>query len=171
MGGVRGNSPDDDPGVRPGRKATRMKTATKAATLKNLIESTNVPEGLVRAVVRQMGGWESFCANAPDIVRGGIDGGFHGFFYNRDTESFAKRNRGAIAQLAGEQAEEFGVGVIEMIRGFGCFRHGTKPTDEEIGSALYGGRDVKDGMPVLNALAWYAGEEVSRAYCDAFDPQ
>lgn len=46
-----------------------------------------------------------------------------------------------------------------------------KPTDEEIGSALYAGRDLPDGAPILNALAWYAGEEVSRAYCDAFDPQ
>jgi hypothetical protein len=148
-----------------------MKTATKTATLKNLIEQTHVPGSLVRAVVRQMGGWESFVENAPDIVRHGIDGGFNGFIYNRDTEFFAKRNRAAIAQMAGEQASDFGCGVIEMIRGFGCFRHGTKPTDEEIGSALYGGRDVEGGMPVLNALAWYAGEEVARAYCDAFDPQ
>ena len=75
----------------------------------------------------------------------------------------------AIAEMASQQAGDFGVGVIEMIRGFGCFRNGTKPTDEEIGSALYAGRDAKDGLPVLNALAWYAGEEVSRAYCDAIE--
>lgn len=118
-----------------------------------------------------MGGWESFTQSAPDICRGGIDGGFHGFIYNRDTEPFAKRNREAIAQMAREQANDFGTGVIEMIRGFGCFRHGTKPTDEEIGSALYAGKDIDGGMSILNALAWYAGEEVSRAYCDAFDPQ
>lgn len=67
--------------------------------------------------------------------------------------------------MASEQADEFGTGVMEMIRNFGCFRHNqTKPTDEEIGQALYGGKN--DGAGVLNALAWYAGEEVARAYCD-----
>ena len=134
-------------------------------TIAKLIASSSI-----RAVVRQSGGWESFKQSAPDICRGGIDGGFHGFIYNRDTEAFARRNREAIAQMASEQAADFGSGTIEMIRGFGCFRNGTKPTDEEIGSALYAGRDAKDGLPVLNALAWYAGEEVARAYCDAFDP-
>jgi hypothetical protein len=113
-----------------------------------------------------MGGWESFTESAQDITNHGIDGGFHGFIYYNETEPFARRNREAIAKMASDQAEEFGTGVIEMIRGFGCFRNGTKPTDEEIGSALYAGKDAKDGLPVLNALAWYAGEEVARSYCD-----
>ena len=143
-----------------------MKTATKNVTLSKLIESSNIPASLIRAVVRQMGGWQSFTEAAPDICRGGIDGGFNGFIYNADTEPFARRNREAIAEMASAQANDFGIGVIKMIRGFGCFQNGTKPTDEEIGSALYAGRDAKDGLPVLNALAWYAGEEVSRAYCD-----
>jgi hypothetical protein len=139
----------------------------KNATLKQLIENSNIPQRLIRAVIRQMGGWESFKGSALDITRHGIDGGFHGFIYNADTEPFAKRNRADIAIMASEQASEFGIGVIEMIRGFGCFRHDTqKPTDAEIGSALYAGKDANDGAPVLNALAWYAGEEVSRAYCD-----
>ena len=135
-------------------------------TLGQLIAGSNIPESLIRAVVRQMGGWESFTEAAPDICRGGIDGGFHGFIYNADTEPFAKRNREAIAQMVSQQADDLGVGVIEMIRGFGCFRNGTPPTDEEIGSALYAGKDAPNGLPVLNALAWYAGEEVARAYCD-----
>ena len=138
----------------------------KKMTQSKLIEQSNIPASLIRAVVRQMGGWESFIESAPDICRGGIDGGFNGFIYYSDTEPFARRNRADIASMASEQAAEFGVGVIEMIRGFGCFRNGTPPTDEEIGSALYAGRDAKDGLPVLNALAWYAGEEVARAYCD-----
>ena len=112
-----------------------------------------------------MGGWESFTESAPDICRGGIDGGFHGFIYNADTEPFARRNRKLIEQMATEQAVEFGSNVFEMIQGFGCFRHGTKPTAQEIGSALYAGKDLPDGASVLNALAWYAGEEVSREYC------
>jgi len=138
----------------------------KTVTLKTFIENSNISERLIRAVVRQIGGWESFKQSAPDITAHGIDGGFHGFIYNVDTESFAKRNRSDIAKRASEQASDFGIGVIEMIRGFGCFRHGTKPTDEEIGSALFAGKDIEGGLNILNALAWYAGEEVSRAYCD-----
>lgn len=147
-----------------------MTTKTKPS-LKALIKSTNIPASLVRAVVKQMGGWESFAESAPDITRHGIDGGFNGFIYNSETEPFASRNREAIASMAEGQAEDFGTPVIEMIQNFGCFRNGTKPTDSEIGLALYAGKDKENGLPVLNALAWYAGEEVSRAYCDAFDPQ
>ena len=145
-----------------------MKTTAHKITLKSLCENTNIPAELVRAVVRQIGGWESFTQSAEDIANHGIDGGFHGFIYNRDTEAFAKRNRKAIAEMARNQADDFGTGVIEMIRGFGCFRH-DKPSDEEIGSALYAGRDVENGANVLNALAWYAGEEVARAYADMIE--
>ena len=138
-------------------------------TLKNLIESTNIPESLVRAVVRQMGGWESFTESAEDVARHGIDGGFHGFVYYTDTEPFARRNRAAIAEHAEQQADDFGTTVTEMIQGFGCFRNGDKPTDSEIGMALYSGKNKPDGVNVLNALAWYAGEEVCRAYCDCYN--
>lgn len=138
--------------------------------LSSLIESTNIPAELVRAVVRQMGGWNSFSESAPDITRHGIDGGFSGFIYNCDTESFARRNRTAIATMAEDQASDFGTSATEMIQGFGCFRN-DKPTESEIGLALYVGKNKDDGANVLNALAWYAGEEVARAYCDAFDPQ
>lgn len=140
-----------------------MKTK-QAVTLSGLIKFTSIPASLVRAVVRQAGGWESFVEMAPDICRGGIDGGFHGFIYYNETHAFARRNREHISEMASAQAQDFGVGVMEMIRGFGCFRNGTKPTDDEIGKALYAGKD--DGAGVLNALAWYAGEEVARAYVD-----
>ena len=138
----------------------------KTVTMKQLIENSNIPARLTRAVIRQMGGWESFKQSAPDICRGGIDGGFHGFIYNSDTEPFAKRNRKDIAAMASNQAEELGEDTITMIQGFGCFRNGTKPTSAEVGEALYAGWQGEDSAPVLNALAWYAGEEVSRAYCD-----
>lgn len=131
-----------------------------------LIESTNIPESLVRAVVRQSGGWESFTESAHDITHHGIDGGFHGFIYTRETEAFARRNRKAIAAMANQQAQDFGTSITEMVQGFGCFRNGSKPTDEEIGLAMYAGNKTDDGVGVLNALAWYAGEEVARAYCD-----
>jgi hypothetical protein len=135
-------------------------------SLKTFCEQSNLNPRLIRAVVKQFGGWESFQESAPDVCRGGIDGGFHGFIYNADTEPFARRNRQLIAEMASQQADEFGTNVTEMIQNFGCFSHGTKPSDTDIGSALYAGKDSKDGEPVLNALAWYAGEEVCRSYCD-----
>ena len=144
-------------------------TATQRPSLQGLINSTPIPESLVRAVVRQMGGWQSFKESAPDICRGGIDGGFHGFISYADTMKFAKKNKEAIRQLAIDQAQEFGLGVVEMIKGFGCFRH-SKPSEAEIIDGLAGIAHPM-GVNVPNALAWYAGEEVARAYCDAFDPQ
>jgi hypothetical protein len=146
-----------------------MNITTQKPSLQGLVNSTSIPESLVRAVVRQMGGWRSFKESAPDICRGGIDGGFHGFISYADTMKFSKQNKEAIRQLAIDQAQEFGLGVVEMIKGFGCFRH-SKPCEAEIIDGLAGIAHPM-GVNVLNALAWYAGEEVARAYCDAFDPQ
>lgn len=143
-----------------------MQTTTKRPTLSGLVNSTNIPESLVRAVVRQMGGWKSFEESAPDICRGGIDGGFHGFIYCGDTMKFAKANKEEIRSLAIQQAEDFGLGVVEMIKGFGCFKN-SGVTEAEIIDGLAGIAHPM-GVNVLNALAWYAGEEVARAYCDAF---
>ena len=45
----------------------------KTTTLAKLIESTYIPAGLVRAVVRQFGGWESFTESAPEVCRAYCD--------------------------------------------------------------------------------------------------
>jgi hypothetical protein len=142
-----------------------MTTTTQKPSLANLIDSTNIPESLVRAVVRQMGGWESFKEAAPDITRHGIDGGFHGFLYYSETVPFAKLNRKAIIEMASQQSKEFGMGLLEMVKGFNCLKGAT---ETEIVEGLAG---ATDETLVPNGLAWYAGEEVARAYCDAFDPQ
>ena len=142
-----------------------MTTATtKKPSLANLIDSTNIPETLVRAVVRQMGGWESFKESAPDITRHGIEGGYSGFIYYSDTMKFAKKYKEEIRTLALEQAENIGIGFIEMIRGFGCFKD-NRPTEAETFDGLNGIQNPT-APNVLNGLAWYAGEEVARAYCD-----
>lgn len=140
-----------------------MKTATKLTLGEFCNEARHLDAHLIRAVVRQMGGWESFKESAEDVCRGGIDGRFHGFIYTVDTNAFAKRNRQAIASMAEQQAREFGTTVTEMIQGFGCFRHNTeKPTDTEIGMALYAGKNAPDGHDILNA------ETQSRQGCFCF---
>lgn len=139
-------------------------------TLKKLIKSSSVPASLIRAVVRQMGGWETFTNYAPDITRHGISGGFNGFIYYADTLPFAKRNRADIAKMAEMQAEDFGTSALDMVRSFGCFRQ-SPPDFASISTALYGGRAQEDTDTVLNALAWYAAEEVARAYCDLVESE
>lgn len=140
----------------------------KTITQKQFLNQTNIDPKLCRAVIQQMGGWEQFTSYAPDVANHGIDVGFTGFIYYTETEPFARRHRKLIAQLASEQAEDMGVGVHEMIRGFNCFKR-DKLSDAEIGTALYAGKNTEDGPNLLNALAWYAGEEVCRAYNDMME--
>jgi hypothetical protein len=138
-------------------------------TQEKLIKSSSIPASLIRAVVRQLGGWGSFIEKAADITNHGINGGFSGFIYYTDTEKFAKANKEAILELASSQAQEVGYdSTFAMIRGFDCFK-GDTLTDCELMNALCKGRNPKDGPNILNGLAWYAGEEVARAYCDRME--
>jgi len=137
-------------------------------TLKSFIEKTNLPASLVRAVVRQLGGWESFTQTAPDINRHGISGGYGGFIYYKDTIPFAKRNRKAILEVAKDQANEGGLGLVEMIKGFNCLKNLQHVTEDEIIHAL-AGQVGECSYQVPNALAWYAGEEVCRSYGDLLE--
>jgi len=132
--------------------------------LKELIDSTDISPALVRAVVSQIGSWEYFQDTAPDIANHGIDGGYAGFTYYVDTLAFARKHRAKIAKLAEGQAEEYGMGVLEMIQGFGCL--GKDYSLGEIGKCLYG---RGDDTQILNGLAWYAGEEVCRVYNDLIE--
>ena len=142
---------------------------TKNINMKTFIQNSNIPEKLVRGVITQMGGWQSFKDCAPDISNHGIDGGFNGFIYNAETEPFARKFRKEIATLAKSQADDFGVGIIEMIKGFGCLKD-SKPTEEEIAKCLWAGVPTgDDDAGIYNALAWYAGEEVARAYVQSLE--
>jgi hypothetical protein len=135
------------------------------ATLSSLIKSAeHIPAPLVRAVVSQLGGWESFKGSAHDITNHGISGGFCGFIYHSDTCQFARKHRADIALLAEEQASQFGEDVLTMIQNFNCV--GKDYSTGEIGRCLYG---RGDDTQILNGLAWYAGEEVSRAYTDLLE--
>lgn len=119
----------------------------------------------MRAVVKQAGGWESFKESAPDISQYGIDKGFHGFISYSETIAFTKRNRKAIIEMAKEQANDFGTGLVEMIKGFTCLQG---VSEAEIIDGLAG---ASEETRVPNALAWYAGEEVARAYNDNLEDE
>lgn len=85
---------------------------------RDLIAKCSAPASIVRAVVRQLGGWDAFKESAPDIARHGIDGGFSGFIYYRDTVAFTRRNLPALREMVQDMAREFGKGAGEFLAGF-----------------------------------------------------
>ena len=138
--------------------------------MKTLIANSSIPATLIRAVVKSMDGWDYFKQSAQDVVDHGASCGFGNFIYYTDTIAFTAKNRKAIAELAAQQAADFGESSeIEMILGFKCLQHDDL-TSSDIARALYG-RLTDDGKKttIYNVLAWYALEEVARAYCDLLE--
>ena len=124
-----------------------------------------LPAKLVRAVVRQLGGTEKM----KDIANHGIDGGFGGFIYYTETFEFYKKNRTEINTLAESMAEEYGIDPVSFVAGINCLRPADNLTKRAIMRCLGGGRlpTNDDNIDtVANALAWFAGEEVARGFCN-----
>lgn len=131
-------------------------------TLKNFIEYSSIDAKLIRAVVRQSGGWQSFQESTPDIANHGIAGGFSGWIYYTETCQFYAKNQGVIVRLVENQSNEYGYeSVQDMVKSF----RSLDATLSEIGYTLYGNKRQHDTQ-VANALAWYAAESVASAYND-----
>lgn len=144
----------------------------KNLNMKSFIKNSSIPATLIRAVVKNMNGWKSFKESAQDVVDHGASCGFGNFIYYTDTVAFTAKNRKAIAELAAQQAADFGdSSEIEMILGFNCLQGYDDPiTTSEIAKALYGRLADTDTKTIIyNALAWYALEEGARAYCDLLE--
>jgi|TARA_B110000483_G_scaffold30536_1_gene37073 hypothetical protein len=143
-----------------------------ADTIKTRSDKMNIK--LINAVIDCLG-YEN--QNDPDCIEDmkninsyGIDGGFGGFVYYHETSKFFDDNRNLIIDLAREQSEDFGVGMLEMIQGFNCFKNYHIPIDE-IGEVIFGNNtdDLENAVTIKNALSWYAGEEVSRHIIDEME--
>jgi len=132
-------------------------------SLKSFVAQSNIEPSLIRAVVRQIGGWEEFKERAADVANYGASGGFSGFIYYNDTCAFYAKHRADILALTKDMADQLGEGVLEMVQAFNCL--GEDYTLDEIGETLYGNKN-KHHTQVANALAWFALEEVCRAYDD-----
>ena len=72
---------------------------------------------LINAVVDRIG-----IDRVEDVNNHGISGGFNGFIYYVDTHAFAMRYRKLIVKMLEQQADEFGLEVVEMVSNFGYFR-------------------------------------------------
>ena len=131
-------------------------------TMKSFIDRSNLPAPLVRAVVKQSGGWDSFQEMARDVAAHGADAGFSGWIYYRETMEFFRKNRKIILEHAEEMAQDLGENVLSLIQGFGIFR--TAPIRmDDLAKALYTGKGPEVAT-VYNIMSWFALEEVARAY-------
>jgi hypothetical protein len=120
---------------------------------------------LQQAVIDQLGCDEDeLLGTCQDISSHGIDGGFGAFIYYSDTIAFAEANKDDILQLARDMAEECGFdGAYSLIATFRCLGDGY--TSDSVADAI-NNKDHDDYTQVMNALAWFAAEEVSRGICD-----
>jgi hypothetical protein len=131
-------------------------------TVKAFCQYANVDSNLIKAVIRQSGGWDAFQEKALDIANYGIAGGFSGWIYYTETGAFYAKNQALIVDRVEKQADEYVyASAQDMIKEF----RGTDSTMSEIGYTLYGNKRQHDTY-VSNTLAWYAAEEVARAYTD-----
>ena len=130
-------------------------------TLKNFIENSGIDANLIRAVIRQSGGWSDFQDMAPDIANHGVSGGFSGWIYYSETCAFYAKNQGVIVALVEQWANDSNMSPIDFVAGFHCF-DADKPS---VGKTLYGTKRQHDTQ-VANALAWFAAEEVARSFVD-----
>ena len=132
----------------------------KNIRIKDIIENENISAKLIRSTIKQFGGYEDFKEKASDVYNRGIDGGFRGFIYHKDTVAFYRRNKKEIIELAISQAEESGEDILTMISNFNCIRG--LYTTNKIFTAL--SRYDEEYIQLYNCLAWYVAEEVVRAY-------
>ena len=134
-------------------------------TLKNFIEYSSIDAGLIRAVIRQSGGWQSFQEIAPDIGKHGIAGGFSGWIYYTETCELYAKNQASIVKLVEYQSKEFDYhSAQDMVKSF----RSLDATLSEICYTLHGNKRQHDTQ-VANALAWFAAEEVARSFVDWSD--
>ena len=138
----------------------------KNVTIKAMIDNSNIPASLIRAVVRQFGGFDMFKQSAPDVTNHGINSGFCGFVYYTETCTFYAKHRKDIIQVAEDMSNDIygNDKLIGFVKSFNCL----DADSSEIALTIYGNKSQHDTQ-VANALAWFAGEEVCRLYCDLIE--
>lgn len=133
-------------------------------TLEQFVTDSGLNHSLIRAVVAQARGWEDFTEAAPQVCEHGADSGYGGFIYHSETVAFAESNLADILDLAKDLAFELGGNTYSIIAGFSCLKD-LKLSEGDVACAIHD-PSHEDHVQVMNALAWFALEEVCRSYCD-----
>jgi len=149
----------------------------KISNIKNLrsyiSENSSFPESTINNVIKALGyplsgSGDTFKELSLELVNCaeyGANIGISGFIYYSETIPFFQKNRAAIIIHMELTAAEFGTDIISMVQNFGFFRHSEKPTQSEIGRALWDRSKTDPELKSLyNVFAWYALEEVSRTW-------
>ena len=92
---------------------------------------------------------EALACHLRDVASHGADTGWNGFIYTQECAEFYEANKEDIWELLRESAEDEGIHPLAMVAQFG---RGGMATDH-------------NGF--ANLLAWFALEEVARAFVDA----
>lgn len=134
-------------------------------TLRKLCEQSENP-ALVRAVVRQMGGYENFINYAPDVVRHGASGGYGRFIYYKDTVPFGFKWRDAILKQWQQIASECGTNALQDIA---ANKFVNESPDYVLDALRCTRKKAFDYTDIYNLFAWAALEDVARLYCDILE--
>ena len=126
-------------------------------TKKSVLRENSDYSVLINAVINRVG-----LDSVEDVNRHGIDGGFSGFIYYKETHEFAMRHRKLIKKLLYETAESLGEGILTMVEHFGVFRNDKMDREEENDLFSYLGNGMPRQGRVTNVMAWFAAEEVCR---------
>lgn len=150
--GVQGFSPEFTDAITGAAEALALEQQTEFLSLFD-------DDSLAKAVIAQCGGWGEFPDMAESVASHGADGGYSGWIYFDDTCEFFRANREAIRTLVERSAEGLGEEPLAMVANFNCLRD---CTTWEVANAFADRGEECDS--IQNALAWFALEEVSRAY-------
>lgn len=143
------------------------KTMAQKIKMSDFLKAANTNPKLASAVILQFGGWEDFREKAHDVANHGIDGGYCGFIYYAETTTFMKKHKKLIIENVKQLADEIGESFVKVIADFNCLKN-TGIKENDVMMALMSPRSCDEDVLqlVYNALAWYAGETVSREYVD-----
>lgn len=119
---------------------------------------------LIELVTEQFGDAEYFKECVSDIASYGADAGWSGFSYHGDTVPFGEKIRSYVRPMLAEYSDigEF----IPVLKGFRCLDGWTM---QEIVDGWYSNEDEQAHTAVMNAIAWFALEEVARYIVDQRD--
>jgi len=129
-------------------------------TVKQVIKDNKQFELLINAVIEQLGGTDYI----QDIQNHGMEAGFPGFTYYKDTHEFAIKNQSEIVAMLEDSADQFGQEVSEMVSNFGVFRNAPMDKDDRKDLYKYLSGVAPEQGAITNVMAWFAAEEVARMF-------